>query len=950
MAAALSLLILLPALATDGLDIVRTTANDSLTVAVFDSVQFNPAIHDFAADNPNYLGVDSNNIHFLNPRDTKLGPTLYVSSDEMAYDTVYIVVEKPANPGEIDHDDDPSTDEIEGLRIQLDSDRSSPKTLVLRKTADQGFVYHGKFQVIGPLSGGTAGADQIEAFHGDVVTVTSDDNTARLTVDGNGPVFSDITPEHETLQTFSTAIIGFTVTDTDSGLRTDREAGTDLDGDDRLDEPLSKDNLGDSADVDVSWLARFGDAREIDGLERRGDRNWVELERDHSYSVSFIHGVLTSGTYEWRIQAYDRVGNRTWSDSEGAPGIQKHMLTVDALSPEIAAVHAGIGFDSTEGKEVQDSSSLLIVFENEGEEGEGNEPSYPLGMVDPLDRSSIQAADFKVAGHEVARVIHPNRKKSLDEMGSFSSTQDDTAAYQDDVCESHTGLDQYPVSNPSGCIDTRNRVYVVLTAPMADDATAEVQIIGGAVLDLAGNGNLSFQGVAADRIPPTLAVAAAGDVSTDGRPLGREAVTLSVASGERLAAPPKAWLVSFDQESKISGVEAVGLLVDGANAWDASIDGDNDTKVAALIVRGEDLRDNVSTTPGWTDDDGDETADPEDGNGSPDVGEAIDLAKLDAAGLTVEFDNDIAPADLAITPRAGSSLRTDSPNPFIQLTFAEGAENTITVEANAAATPPIVESTHDSYTAEDGEETDFDSYGTVTITAVTVDGENAMSDLVRTGDAEFSLGLRGLALGQHTLAYTAVDEAGNEITVDDAGFVVLARIPYEVSLRRGFNLISLPKTPEDPSIGSVLPPGHPATAVLTYRAGEWTAAFRDETTGEWDGTLTEIVAGYGYWIETPSSTSLSTVIVEPAPGSVLPTFPVTSGWNLLGIVDVDRGEAGVTKRPVSKYLASVAWPFAYGFDNQTNSWEKLTNAPDGGDVVNGSGYWVWIEEPGLLVP
>ena len=147
-----------------------------------------------------------------------------------------------------------------------------------------------------------------------------------------------------------------------------------------------------------------------------------------------------------------------------------------------------------------------------------------------------------------------------------------------------------------------------------------------------------------------------------------------------------------------------------------------------------------------------------------------------------------------------------------------------------------------------------------------------------------------------------------------------------------------------------MPPGHPATAVLTYRAGEWTAAFRDEATGEWDGTLTEIVAGYGYWIETPSPTVLSTVIVESALGAVVPTVPVTSGWNLLGVVDIERGEAGVTKRPVSEYLASVAWSFAYGFDNQTNSWEKLANAPDGGDVVNGAGYWVWIEEPGLLIP
>ncbi len=65
----------------------------------------------------------------LNPRDTKLGPTLYASNDEVAYDTVYVVVEKPVDPGEIDHDGDPSTDEIEGLRIRLDSDASSPKRL-----------------------------------------------------------------------------------------------------------------------------------------------------------------------------------------------------------------------------------------------------------------------------------------------------------------------------------------------------------------------------------------------------------------------------------------------------------------------------------------------------------------------------------------------------------------------------------------------------------------------------------------------------------------------------------------------------------------------------------------------------------------------------------------------------------------------------------------------------
>ena len=64
---------------------------------------------------------------------------------------------------------------------------------------------------------------------------------------------------------------------------------------------------------------------------------------------------------------------------------------------------------------------------------------------------------------------------------------------------------------------------------------------------------------------------------------------------------------------------------------------------------------------------------------------------------------------------------------------------------------------------------------------------------------------------------------------------------------------------------------------------------RSTTTSTWRGTLTDIVGGYGYWVQTTAFESISTLIPETDTSSILPTAKVIKGWNLLGVVDVAAG-------------------------------------------------------------
>ena len=289
---------------------------------------------------------------------------------------------------------------------------------------------------------------EIEAIHDDTIRITAGLDVLNLRVDAEGPEFSNITPEHRDLQSGRTISFDFTVTDNTSGLRTDADAGTNLDGDGRTAEPLTL-AYGFAEDINVNWDTG-NDATPAITIENRGSQNWTEVMKDKSYSVDFQRSGLSSREYEWNIDATDRAGNMSQTDSDqGTDEPDDFELTVDFNDPSAAnQVYAGIGFDSRNDKrrEKRDASSILIIFANE----------------DKLNGDSIDVTDFEVVGYEVDDVIHPNRKVSKDDDGE---------------CASDTGI-----INPDGpgkCINTRNRVYLVLgTVTLDDDETPEVQALG----------------------------------------------------------------------------------------------------------------------------------------------------------------------------------------------------------------------------------------------------------------------------------------------------------------------------------------------------------------------------------------------------------------------------------------------------------------------------------------
>ena len=130
-----------------------------------------------------------------------------------------------------------------------------------------------------------------------------------------------------------------------------------------------------------------------------------------------------------------------------------------------------------------------------------------------------------------------------------------------------------------------------------------------------------------------------------------------------------------------------------------------------------------------------------------------------------------------------------------------------------------------------GTKVKFDSHASVTLGAVTLNGEAVDASQIRTlGSNEFLVQLSGLDVAKHELKYTATDELGNSAS-DTVKFEIKPRPAYKVTLRPGWNLISLPGTPADPAIGSVVSDDLSVKLVLGYQNGAWLTAIRDSGAG-----------------------------------------------------------------------------------------------------------------------
>ena len=939
MAVALSLLIVLPGLAqTSGFDDPRGTLKSgaALTVDVLSVL-----------DDTTTTTTDESRV-----AESYFNGDLYVSNDDDAHNAVRITA-SPATPdlevfngadgqpgAETDDDATPDVDETtldddnaHCVSATVENVRSGKDITIRLRSTDSGATdnnidtddvapFAGLFNVIpagieqqdGLCVDYTATEDVNEALglmparHGDTlrITVAGVAGSVDIKVDAEGPEFSEISPEDGVYLGSTSVKFRFVVADEDSGLRHDGELDYtrgDLDArafnndDDQFTngEPRSVAGTGAAADIDVNFgtegeVSHFGSR----GWRQRGARPGV------SYFLDMTVGNQDEGLHHWYLEATDRAGNTTRTDVDDDDR-EDFRLWVDVSNPEFRDARTGISYDSGDRKEVVDRSSVAVTFE----EGDG--------ALDSV--MNIDADKFLVEGAEVTGVIQPG--------AASKCTGDDP--YPLDIDE-NCGMDGHPQA----------RVYLQLAEPLAPDATPLVSMFGGAALDRAGNPSNQDEVTAEDYIAPTITVTLTTAVMD--RPVLRHGseFTVAISSDEELRRAPQVWFAELDDASAsdaekkrapLGSSQRGDRVVAGSedNSWTqtyrtndvGSVDG-----AYAVIVIGEDDNDNVGSTAGW----GNVRTDKQPINGNK-----ASLSALIAGDLLVEIDTNenVGDPGFELSPEAGVDTdETESRNPYVTIDFSD----------------------------ESGEyDKSFkgDSHSAVAIASITLNGASVADRVSAVENNEYTVGLRDLEVGEYELKVTGRDDVGNEVS-DTYEFEVVPRDAYEIDLIPGWNLVSVPGTPLDPSVGAVMGDTMEASIVLAYQDDQWLTAVNDQ--GTWRGTLTDIVGGYGYWVQTTAFETISTLIPEADTSSVLPTATVIEGWNLLGVVDVLQADAGDPPSgggEADDYFNNFDWRVAYAFETETNQWTRtLPDVNDDADdeILNGKGYWVWSTEEGTLVP
>jgi hypothetical protein len=776
---------------------------------------------------------------------------------------------------------------------------------------------------------------KIPARHGDTLTITvaGVSGSVTIVVDAEGPEFTEISPEHKAYVSSNTVKFRFVVTDSDSGLAHDGELdysrgdndarAFNTDGDGNITTEPRSETGGASRDIDVV-VGTDKSASGSNGWRVRGGRPGV------SYFLDMAVTDLEPGANPWHLMAKDRAGNSARTDADpNKDDPQDFALTVDVSSPEFRDARTGISYDAGKKTEVANRSYIAVTFED----------ANGRDAVKDVDHSKFLVEDAEVVG-----VIHLAEKSD---------------------CNNDDSDDDAPLDIDGRCLTSdlvpQSRIYLELAEALAPDATPLVSMFGGAALDLAGNPSNQHEVRAADNIAPAITVTLSTDVGD--RPVIKNngEVSISITSDEDLRRLPTVFFSKIvdggkstaEKQTAVLGAlrrgERVSTDASGENAWSRTYNnGDvgGSDGLYAVIVIAEDDADNIGSTPGWGHKRSENTPQAAVNSGT----RSVKIGDLEAAGLLVEVDTDLAAPTFSLAPETGDDTRTsESGNPFITIDFAsEKGEYGDYVYKDDASAPEGKEKG-------DRIKNFGDSHSAVAITSITLNGNDVMDQTTRVSASTrtYTLAAQDLATGDYELKVTGRDDVGNEAK-GTYEFEVAARAPYELDLTPGWNLVSLPGTPLDSSVGSVMGDSMQATIVLAYQDDAWLTAVNDG--GTWRGTLTDIVGGYGYWVQTTAFESISALIPETDTSSVLPTANVIAGWNLLGVVDVRQGDPDDPPSgggDPDDYFGNIAWKVAYSFDTSNNTWSKSIPAPKTtgeSGIANGKGYWVWSTEAGTLVP
>lgn len=288
-----------------------------------------------------------------------------------------------------------------------------------------------------------------------------------------------------------------------------------------------------------------------------------------------------------------------------------------------------------------------------------------------------------------------------------------------------------------------------------------------------------------------------------------------------------------------------------------------------------------------------------------------------------------------------------------------------------------------SWPAEEGEYPG-DSHPDVKLTKLELDGVDVMANAAKQDANSYSIDIEDISLGAHTLTYNAEDAAGNAYPKDRTlKFTVKERPTWDLNLRKGMNLISLPSSPSDGSIDAVFGGSSEVDLVFTFEGGRSLVAVRNPGTGGFAGTLTNIDTRHAYWVSATNATTVEITIPPTSAFQPLPNIPVMGGaWNLvpvlsLGAIDskvAGEGAAPGTLMDADAYLGD--FQIAFGWEggrwkridpdpadasgtaedekrlvNDIRTAQGKTAADEGDDPLKvGMGYWVLYSQDSFIVP
>jgi len=224
-----------------------------------------------------------------------------------------------------------------------------------------------------------------------------------------------------------------------------------------------------------------------------------------------------------------------------------------------------------------------------------------------------------------------------------------------------------------------------------------------------------------------------------------------------------------------------------------------------------------------------------------------------------------------------------------------------------------------------------------------------IADGVATGNPnEFGATWNTVALadGPYTVRICAKDNAGNQACTAGTAVTIDNTPAAPIALARGWNLVSLPVVPYDSTIASVLGGVTPAGCVKQVRTWVWVSGSLVEKI--WSAgpkTLTNMVDGQGYWIETTAAGCTLTVkgTVAGAPPAPPVSYKVYIGWNMTGFTSL-------IDKPWNAYLGSAGASASalYGYNAGTGLYVPMFGGPV--NMVVGQGYWLAMSANSTIYP